>query len=270
MEMGNGLATGVCCCLLLGSLGSVGASGLPQTESLAQAAAAATTQAPHPLGPEQRADIFMARRDYADAVDYYNRALRQDGLTPNETAALWNKLGIALQQQDDFRSSRKAYKRAVKENPDSSEAWNNLGTTYFFERNYKKSIKYYQHAVALNPSMASFHANLGASYTRIKKYAESVEEYRIALTLDPTILSEHSAMATILEPLRVDADYYYYLAKVFASLGRAPEAVRYLRRAFEDGFTNFKQLDADPDFRKISKDASYVALRRSPPGPPRP
>ena len=77
-------------------------------------------------------------------------------------------------------------------------------------------------------------------------------------------------MGTILEPLRVDADYYYYLAKVFASLGRVPEAVRYLRRAFEDGFTNVKQLDEDPDFQKISKDSSYIALRNSPPGPTRP
>jgi hypothetical protein len=55
------------------------------------------------------------------------------------------------------------------------------------------------------------------------------------------------------------------MAKVFASLGRAPEAVSYLRRAFEEGFRNTKQLDADPDFLKISKDADYVALRNSPP-----
>jgi hypothetical protein len=63
----------------------------------------------------------------------------------------------------------------------------------------------------------------------------------------------------------VDADYYFYLAKVFASLGRAPEAVRYLRHAFEDGFDNFKMLDQDPDFLKISKDPSYTELRKSPP-----
>ena len=214
----------------------------------------------------------MARKSFADAIDYYGRALRQEApaSTPAAAAALWNKMGIAFQQENDYRTARKAYEKALHTNPDSAEAWNNLGTTYFFERKYKKSIKYYQHAVALSPSLPSFHVNLGASYTRIKKYPEAVGEYRLALTLDPTILAEHSSLGTILEPLRVDADYFFYLAKVFASLGRAPEAVRYLRRAFEDGFSNFKQLDQDPDFRKISKDSSYIALRNSPPGPIKP
>ena len=254
-------------CLVVGSLGSVGARVAPQTQSLAQPASAAAQQPAHTeLTAEQRADIFMARKSYADAVDYYARALRQNN-THEVSATIWNKMGISLQQQDDYQNARKSYKKALKLNPDLAEAWNNLGTTYFLQSKYGKSVKYYQHAIALDPSSASFHMNLGTSYTRMKKFPPAVAEYRAALTLDPTILVEHSTTGTVVQPREADADYFYYMAKVFASLGRAPEAVSYLRRAFEEGFKNVKRLDEDPDFAKISKDADYVALRNSPPVP---
>ncbi len=208
----------------------------------------------------------MARKDYSDAVDFYSRAIRQETSRPGE-AVLWNKLGIAYQQQDYYIAARKAYEKAVHLNQSAAEPWNNLGTTYFFAAKYKKSVKYYQHAIALDPNSPAFHVNLGTSYTHIKKYPEAVEEYRVALTLDPTILTEHGANGTVMEPRLVDAEYFYYLAKVFASLGRAPEAVRYLRRAFEEGFDNLKRLDQDPDFLKISKYPDYAALRKNPPAP---
>jgi tetratricopeptide (TPR) repeat protein len=251
-------------CLVVGSLGSVGARVAPQTQSLTPPSAAGQQPARAELTAEQRADIFMARKSYADAVDYYARALRQNN-THEAAATIWNKMGISLQQEDDYLDARKSYKKALKLNPDLPEAWNNLGTTFFLQNKYGKSVKYYQHAIALEPSSASFHMNLGTSYTRMKKFPLAVGEYRAALTLDPTILTEHSSTGTVVQPREADAEYFYYMAKVFASLGRAPEAVSYLRRAFEEGFHNTKQLDEDPDFAKISKDAEYVALRNSPP-----
>jgi tetratricopeptide (TPR) repeat protein len=253
-------------CLFLGSFASIGARVAPQAQGLTPPPAGAQQSIRTELTAEQRADIFMARKSYPDAVDYYARALRQNNT--NEIAAgIWNKMGISFQQEDQYLAARKSYKKSLELNPDLSEAWNNLGTTYFLQNKFSKSVKYYQHAIALDPSSASFHMNLGTSYTRMKKFAAAVDEYRAALTLDPTILLEHSTTGTVVQPRHVDADYFYYMAKVFASLGRAPEAVSYLRRAFEEGFRNTKQLDQDPDFVKISKDADYVALRNSPPIP---
>jgi len=264
----NELASALCFVSLLGSVGGLGVGARAQTESLPQQPA---SQAQEPATPkislEQRADIFMARKDYSDAVDFYSRALQQAASNPTEEAVLWNKVGIAYQQQDYYVAARKAYEKALRLNRDAAEPWNNLGTTYFFAAKYKKSVKYYQHAIALDPNSPAFHVNLGTSYTHIKKYPQAVEEYRVALTLDPTILTEHGANGTVMEPRLADAEYFYYLAKVFASLGRAPEAVRYLRRAFEEGFENLKRLDQDPDFLKISKNPDYAALRKNPPAP---
>jgi tetratricopeptide (TPR) repeat protein len=218
---------------------------------------------PHPLSYEDRADIYMARKSYEDAVDYYYRALKEAHMA---NAVVWNKLGIAYQQLQNYHASRKAYGQAVRRQKDYTEPLNNIGTTYFVEKKYGKSVKYYLRAIKLNPDSGSYHMNLATSYLHMKKYKEAVEEYRTALTLDPDIFLRRSAFGTTIEaPRGADAEYYFYLGKVFASLGRPEEAVRSLRRALEDGFKDRKRILEDPDFMKISQNPAYVELMNNPP-----
>lgn len=250
-----------------------GSLSIPSVPGSSQESAAAS----HPvLNFETRADIFMARKMYPDAIDYYRRAVSHDGTN----AELWNKLGIAYQMSLDYRNALQAYRKATRVKPDLASAWNNQGTIYFLQGEtckshfgwicsgrFKTSIKNYQKALELDPKSASFHMNMGASYSRLKKYDLAFEEYRQALALDPNVLSEHSSLGTVVEAGLSDVEYYYYLAKVFASLKRPDDSVRYLRRAMEDGFHDFKRLDKDPDFLLIANDPAYVALRKSPPFP---
>ncbi len=242
------------------ALGQNSAPGPPQVETPAPPARA-------PLSLQERADIYMARKDYAEAVEYYQRALRQPGLSNETNASVCNRLGIAYQQQMNFGAARKAYQAAIRRRSDFAEPWNNLGTVYFLQEHFGKSAKYYRHAVQLNPNSASFHLNLGTAYYREKKYSQAVEEYRTSLTLDPDVLTQRSTTGTVMETRSADADFFFYLAKTFANLGRVEEAVRYLRRAFEDGFTNRKRLEEDPDFQKISQHPAYVELVKNPPVP---
>jgi tetratricopeptide (TPR) repeat protein len=215
-----------------------------------------------PLSFEERADIFMARKSYEDAVDYYYRALKEVHFS---NAVMWNKLGIAYQQLQNYHSSRKAYSEAIHHQKTYAEPWNNLGTTYFMQGKYSRSVKYYMKALKLNPNSASYHLNLGTSYFHMKKYKESVDEYRTALSLDPDVFAQRSAFGTTIEARGADPEYYFYLGKVFASLGRVDEAVRNLRRALEDGFKDQKRILNDPDFKKISQNPAYVELMNNPP-----
>jgi len=232
---------------------------LPTSVSPPQATT--TESAKRELTLEERADIFMARKAYADAVDYYHRALVAKG---RSDPALWNKLGIAHQQQTNYREARKAYKEAMRRNKTFAEPWNNLGTTYYLEDKPKKSLKYYRQAIKLNASNASFHLNLGSSYYRLKKIDLFDAEYRTALTLDPNVLTDRSTLGTVMQARGfTDVRFYFRMAKIFASLGRAEEAVRNLRRAFEDGFTDLKLLDEDPDFKKIGQFPAYLELRKN-------
>jgi tetratricopeptide (TPR) repeat protein len=130
---------------------------------------------------------------------------------------------------------------------------------------YGKSVKYYLRALALDPKSPSYHLNLGTSYFHMKKYNESVEEYRTALSLNPNIFAQRSAFGTTIEARGTDPEYYFYLGKVYASLGRVDEAVHSLRRALEDGFKDRKRILNDPDFMKISQNPAYVELMNNPP-----
>jgi tetratricopeptide (TPR) repeat protein len=223
-------------------------------------------QAPAPphrdLTLEQRADIFMARKNYADAADYYYRALKQASF---KNPALWNKMGIAFQQENKFHSARQAYTKATRVDPNFAEAWNNLGTVYFMVNKYGKSVSYYQRAITLKSEAASFHLNLGTSYYHLKKFDQAVEEYRTALGIDPKVAVRQSAVGTAIHTGGADPEFYFYMAKAYASIGNAEDAVRYLRRALEDGYDGSKQIDEDPDFKKISQYPAYIELRRNPP-----
>jgi len=241
----------------------VGLSGQGEPQVLSAAPQQQSTEQPK-FSLEQRADIYMARKAYVDAADYYQRALKQDGFS---NAQLWNKLGIAYQQQGNHHAARKAYNKALHRRKDFSEAWNNIGTTYFFENKYSKSIKYYLRSLQGNPHSAPVRLNLGTAYYHKKKYAEAVEEYRQALMLDPNVLKDRTTLGTVMETRSADAQYYFYLAKVFASLGRAEEAVRYLRRALEDGFGDLNRIKEDPDFQKINQFPAYGELLNNPPVP---
>lgn len=234
---------------------------LEQTAPGAESPSALPTQS-RELTLEERADIFMARKNYADATDYYYRALKSSSF---KNPVVWNKLGISYQVQTKYNSAQKAYASAVRVNKSFPEAWNNIGTVYCMEKKYGKSVKYYQRAIELMGNNAAFHLNLGTSYFHMKKFDLAVAEYRTALGIDPKVMAQESAVGTVVHSSGTGAEYYFYLAKAFASIGDPDSAVRYLRRALEDGYGDSKKIGEDPDFTKISNYPAFVELMRNPP-----
>lgn len=217
---------------------------------------------PNSLTWEERGDICMARKNFADAADYYARALNDPSA---KKAELWNKLGIAYQQVNKFRYAQKAYMNAAHTDKTFAEAFNNIGTLYFMTKKYGKSVGYFQRALKLRGDVAVFHLNLGSAYYHLKRYPPAVHEYRAALALDPAILTPESGTGTVVSAGQTDVEYYFYMAKALASMGNADLAVRYLRRALEDGYKHPQRIKVDPDFKKISQYPAFVELMRNPP-----
>jgi len=249
--------------IALSGAAPVPAAGFTPEQNSPQAGAPPGSVAqPRELTLEQRADIFMARKNYADAADYYYRALKQSAF---KDPFLWNKLGIAFQQESKLRSARQAYLKATHVDPKFAEGWNNLGTVYFLAKKYGKSVEYFRRAIKLKDDIAAFHMNLGTSYYHQKKVDQAVEEFRTALGLDPGVAVQQSATGTTINAGGADVEFYFCLAKAFASIGKAEDAVRYLRRSLEDGYTDTKRIDEDPDFKKISQYPAYIELMRNPP-----
>ncbi len=198
------------------------------------------------LTPEARGDIYMARKMYREAIDVYRQA-------PQDSAIIWNKIGIAYHQMLELGPAKRHYEKAIKMNPKYSEAINNLGTIYYAQKNYKRAVSQYQKALKLAPNSASIHSNLGTAHFARKKYKEAFEEYQLALQLDAEVFEHRGAYGVLLQERTVTerARFHFYLAKTYAKAGQNDRALLYIRKALEEGFKEKDKFREDPDFKTL-------------------
>lgn len=212
-----------------------------------QGAAASTTQPQTAtLTPEMRADIYMARKMYREAIETYRQA-------PQNSAVVANKTGIAYHQMQDWNSAKKWYEKAMKLNPQYAEAINNLGTIYYAHRSYRRAVNLYKRALRISPESASIYSNLGTAYFGRKNYKEAFIAYQEALRLDPEVFERHSTQGVLLQERTVEekAKFHYYMAKTYAKAGATDRALLYMRKAIEEGFKERQKFVEDPEFAKM-------------------
>lgn len=210
------------------------------------------------LTPEERGDIYMARKMYREAIDTFREG-------PANSAVLENKIGIAYHQLLQLDKARKAYEQALRLKPDYVEAMNNMGTIYYARKNYRRAITWYTRALKVAPEdtkSAPIYMNLGTAYFGRKKYDETTKAYEHALALDPEVFERHGSFGVMLEERTVEerAKYHLYLAKLYAKDGRNELALQYLRKALEEGVKDKKKLDQEPEFAKLRETKEFKEL----------
>jgi len=213
------------------------------------------------LSAETRGDIFMARKEYREAIEAFHEGSQKDPV-------LWNKMGIAYHQWAQIDSALKCYTQAVKLKKDYLEAINNIGTVYYARKNFRRSITYYQRAIKLAPQQqrsASIYSNLGTALFARKQYNDATAAFQKALSLDPEVFEHRGNYGILLEERNVEerAKYHYYVAKLYAKNGRNELALQYLRKALEEGLKERKQLEKDPEFatmRNLKEFQDLLAL----------
>jgi tetratricopeptide (TPR) repeat protein len=218
----------------------------PALDSLPAANPNASDSVNPRLKPEDRGDVYMARKMYREAIEAYQQA-------PQDSAVVWNKQGIAYHQLMQLDAAMKRYRRAIRLDAKYAEAINNLGTVYYAEKQYGKATGTYKHALKLAPASASIYSNLGTAYFAEKKYKEAWEAYNTAFQLDPEVFEHHNAYGVLLQERTVEerAKFHYYLAKIYAKQGQNDRALQYIRKALEEGFTDRKKLLQDPEFAAL-------------------
>ena len=204
------------------------------------------------LTTEQLADLYMVRKDYREAAQTYKRLTDENP----RNAVYFNKLGIALHQQEALTLALKCYERATKIDPTYADAQNNIGTVWYQRKKYGKAIKSYQKAIKLRTDMAVLYSNLGYAYFGEKKYEQSLVSFHQALTLDPHFFEHNgSRNGSVLQDRSVTdrGRFYYMLAKSFAQAGNIERCIIYLRKAKDEGFKELNAAKTDPDFASLLK-----------------
>jgi tetratricopeptide (TPR) repeat protein len=237
----------------------LGASGFrASTSSLPKT----NTPSIHPLSPEVRGDIYMARKMYREAIDMYREG-------PQDSPVLANKVGIAFHQLLQLNYAKKNYERAIKLDPKYSEAINNLGTIYYAQKSYRRAIGYYKRSLRYSLPSASIYANLGAAYFGRKDYKQATDYYEKALQLDPDVFEHHSTFGTLMQERTVEerAKFHLYLAKMYAKSGANDRALIYLRKALEEGVKDREKIAGMPEFVALKSDPAFKLLLAENPKP---
>jgi len=238
---------------------SISSAGQTTTDDSASSTYVAPVQTPaqvstaqKQLSAEEMADILMARKEYREAAFSYKRLADENP----KNAVYWNKLGIALHQQQDLGSALKSYQQAMKVNPKYADAQNNIGTIWYQRKKFGKAVRAYERAIKMRNDMAVLYSNLGYAYFGEHKYEDSIGAFRQALALDPQLF-EHSSSrgGSVLQDRSVSdrGRFYFLLAKSFAEAGNFDRALIYLRKAKEEGYAAMNQLNTDPSFSAMLK-----------------
>jgi tetratricopeptide (TPR) repeat protein len=251
-------------CLTLPSIGQTSddtpkESFVPPMQTQSQVSNTAANPAERQLSGEQLGDLYMARKQYREAMEQYRTLSEQNP----RNAVYLNKLGIALHQQTVLGLALKYYERAVKVDPRYADAENNIGTIWYQRKKYGKAVRAYQKAIKMRDDMPVLYSNLGYAYFSQGKYDDSIAAFRTALAKDPQFFERGSSRnGSVLQDRSVPdrGRFYFLLAKSFAEGGNIERAVFYLRKSKEEGYTKIDDVKKDPAFAAVLQDPVVIDL----------
>lgn len=234
---------------LLAGPSAVSAQRLAENSSPLPVAARSFADPEPPPTPEDIGDSFLIQRRYQEAIDKYKKV-------PGDSAAVWNKMGIAYQMLFDMKDAERCYKESLRVQPNVARVVNNLATIYASLKDFSKAERLYRKALKLDPTSALIATNLGTNLLARHKYREGWAMYEHALELNPKIFDGHGVTVAKTDmPLEQRGAMNYYKAKSCMREGLTKRAIEYLRLALNEGF-------ADPS--KVAQDESFTGLRNNP------
>jgi tetratricopeptide (TPR) repeat protein len=226
-----------------------------------------STDAPKPVALTigERADIFMARHEYLQALDLLKDGVKQY----KKDASLYNRMGIAYQQLNNLGQSEKYYKKAIKLDKKNARYHNNLGTVYYMRRKMKDAIKQFNSAIQIDPTQAAYFVNLGGALFYQRDFQPALTAYRAALRIDPNALFPDSSSGAIMQDITGSDTprFHYDLSRLFCSMGMLDDAVHQFRQAYEQHYKGLKGSLTDPEFAPLRLRPEYRTLMGLPPLP---
>ena len=208
---------------------------------------------------EAVADQLQGEKNYLDAIDYYEAALKR---APSNVVLL-NKVGMSQLLLRRYKEARKNFERAIKLDKTYANAYANLGVVYYQQGNNSKSIHYYDKAIEIDGKEAVFYNNRAAALFVKKQFEKATADYNKALQLDPDILERAGRGAGVQAKLPSPADmarYDYVIAKLFARNGSSDRSLHFLKKAMEEGYPHIKDVYKDSEFSELRKDPRFAEL----------
>lgn len=158
----------------------------------------------------QQARILHQQGNFSAAERAYKKALK---INPDFVEA-YNNLANAYLDSGHFNKAFNEYQKALKLLPDNPMLLNNIGNALLLQHKCEAALPWFNRAIGQDAGYANAHANSGDALWGLGRSAEAVDAYRRALQLDPEL-----------------ADTHYNLGGLLTELGRLDDAAKCFNEA---------------------------------------
>lgn len=134
-----------------------------------------------------KANEFSARKEYAQALAAYDRAISLD----SQLAEAYNNRAIIKYELKQFPEAIDDCTTAIRLKSNYADALNNRGIAYAALNQFQNAASDLQAALKLNNKSAATHNNLGSVYLAQKNFAAAISEYTLALQLNPNFVDAY-------------------------------------------------------------------------------
>jgi tetratricopeptide (TPR) repeat protein len=234
-------------------------------------AASACSRDPHKRAEKyvNRADSYVARRQYKEAIIEYRNALKA---TP-DAAAVRYKLGRAYQDSGDPVQAYAAFARAADLDPSNVDAQMRAGTLLLVAREFEAARTRAELVLKANPNHAPAHILLGNALAGLNETAPALRQIEQAISLDPSYAPAWTALGaiTFIGGKKAEAEAAFRkaveldLRSIDARLALAN--YQWANGAINDAESTLKQaLQLEPDNGSAHRALAllYVTTRRAP------
>ena len=157
-------------------------------------------------------NILRSHERYAEARDYYSRAIALIGKPTKDNWTLYYARGVCNERLKDWPQAEADLKRALELSPDESPVLNYLGYTWVDQsQNLKTAMDYIRKAVKLKPDDGYYIDSLGWAYYRLGNVQSAVEHLERAVELRPDdpVINDHLGDAYWRTGRKLEAKYQW-------------------------------------------------------------
>ena len=127
----------------------------------------------------------------SQAIQSWNALINQKSITQDLSANAHLNLGNLHLQQGNGDLAYESMAKAIKANPNSSEAFFCLAYMEQEKENFDEAIGFFKSALKLKPDDVGALNNLGNCYDRLNKSKDSIRVYTEAISIDPKYIAAY-------------------------------------------------------------------------------
>ncbi|HEB35966.1 hypothetical protein LCGC14_1047810 [marine sediment metagenome] len=198
-----------------------------------------------PYSYYQMGTVYRYLDDYAKAEQWLNKAL---DLQPDFPEAISGLIMCYLAQGEHQQAVEQSQKLLAMA-PDGFRALNIAGFVELFSGNYEQAQQYYQKSIEIRSIMENL-TNLGYVYWKKGQRDEARKLFSQSLVLCQKQLEQGSEFSAA----------PYYIAAVHAIQGNKEEAYKWLKKAIDSGWRNFRLGSRNPLLENLREDEQFKQM----------